>query len=102
MLIDALQPGCLTHKYVDDTTMTEVLGRSAVSSMQSFFDELVQQATDAGSRHDSERPEDERAADRLDRPGSQLSQGPAAVRQSERHARRTRHSFQTDASARRE
>jgi len=27
--------------------MTEVLGRSAVSSMQSFVDELVQQATDA-------------------------------------------------------
>jgi len=48
ILIDALQPGCLTHKYVDDTTMTEVLGRSAVSSMLSFIDELVQQATDAG------------------------------------------------------
>jgi len=48
ILIDALQPGCLTHKYVDDTMMTEVLGRSAVSSMQSFVDELVQQATDAG------------------------------------------------------
>jgi len=40
--------GCLTHKYVDDTTMTEVLGRSAVSSVQSFVDELVQQATEAG------------------------------------------------------
>ena len=48
ILIDALQRGYLTHKYVDDTTMTEVLGRSAVSSMQSFIDELVQQATDAG------------------------------------------------------
>jgi len=47
ILIDALQPGCLTHKYVDDTTMTEVLGRSAVSSMKAFVDELVQQATDA-------------------------------------------------------
>ena len=33
ILIDALQPGCLTHKYVDDTTMTEFLSRSAVSSM---------------------------------------------------------------------
>ena len=43
ILIDAL-----THKYVYDTTMTEVLGRSAVSSMQSFVDELVQLATDAG------------------------------------------------------
>ena len=28
--------------------MTEVLGRSAVNSMQSSVDELVQQATDAG------------------------------------------------------
>ena len=48
ILIDTRQPGCLMHKYVDDTTMTEVLGRSTVSSMQSFIDELVQQATDAG------------------------------------------------------
>jgi len=48
ILIDALQPGCMTHKYVDDTTMTDVLGRSAASSMQSFVDQLVQQATDAG------------------------------------------------------
>jgi len=48
ILIDALQPGCLTHKYVDDTTMTEFLSRSAVSSMQLFVDELVQQATDVG------------------------------------------------------
>jgi len=46
ILIDALQPGCLTHKYVDDTTMTEFLSRSAVSSMQSLVDELVPQATD--------------------------------------------------------
>jgi len=48
ILIDALQPGCLTHKYADDTTMTEFLSRSAVSSMQLFVDELVQQATDVG------------------------------------------------------
>ena len=48
ILIDALRPGCLTHKYVDDTTTTQFMSRSAVSSMQSFVDELVQQATDAG------------------------------------------------------
>jgi len=48
VLIDALQPGCLTHQYVDNTTMTEFLSRSAVSSMQVFVDELVQQATDVG------------------------------------------------------
>jgi len=49
ILIDALRPACLTHKYVDDTTMTEVLDKSAVSNMQSFADELVQQATEAGT-----------------------------------------------------
>jgi len=48
ILINSLQPGCLTDKYVDDTTMTEILDKSAVSSMQSFVDELVQQATEAG------------------------------------------------------
>jgi len=48
ILFDALQPGCLTHKYVDDTTMTEFLSRLAVSSMQSLVDELVHQATDTG------------------------------------------------------
>ena len=45
ILIDSLQPGCLTHKYVDDTTMTEILDKSAVSIMQSFVYELVPQAT---------------------------------------------------------
>ena len=38
ILINALQPGCLTHKYVDDTTMTEILRQSQVSCMQSFVD----------------------------------------------------------------
>jgi len=41
-MIYALQPGCLTHKFVD------VMSRSAISSMQLFVDELVQQATDVG------------------------------------------------------
>ena len=48
ILIDALRPGCLTHKYVDETTMTEILGKPAVSWMQSFVDELVQQSSTAG------------------------------------------------------
>jgi len=48
ILINALQPGCLTHKYVDDTTMTEIMRQSQVSCMQSFVDELVQQSTEAG------------------------------------------------------
>ena len=48
ILINALQPGCLTHKYVDDTMITEILRQSQVSCMQSFVDELVQQSTEAG------------------------------------------------------
>jgi len=36
------------HKYVDDTTMTEILEKSAVSGMQSFIDELVRQSSAAG------------------------------------------------------
>jgi len=48
ILIDSLRLGCLTHKFVDDTTMTEILDKSVVSCMQIFIDELVQQATDAG------------------------------------------------------
>ena len=48
ILIDALRPGCLTHKYVNHTTMTEILGKSADSCMQSFINELVQQSSDAG------------------------------------------------------
>ena len=48
ILIDSLRPGRLTYKYVDDTTMIEILSISAVSGMQSFVDELVQQATEAG------------------------------------------------------
>jgi len=46
ILIDALRPGCLTHKYVNGTTMNEILDKSAVSSMQLFVDELVQRATE--------------------------------------------------------
>ena len=48
ILIDSLRMGWLTHKFVDDTTMTEILDKSVVSRMQIFIDAHVQQATDAG------------------------------------------------------
>ena len=48
ILIDGLRPACMTHKFVDDTTMTEVLDRSSISCMQSFINDLVQRATEAG------------------------------------------------------
>ena len=48
ILIDSLRPGCLTHKFVDDTTMSKILNKSVASNMQSLVDELVQQATETG------------------------------------------------------
>jgi len=32
LLIDSLHPQCLTHKYVDDTTLTELLPRGSSDS----------------------------------------------------------------------
>jgi len=37
ILIDSLQPTCMTHKYVDDTTLTEFLNKSDISCMQTLF-----------------------------------------------------------------
>jgi len=48
ILIDTLRPTCMTHKYVDDTTLTEFMSKSDVSCMQAHVDELVQQSTDTG------------------------------------------------------
>jgi len=42
VLINDLKPNCLVHKYVDDTTLTELLyDRTKPSSMQSFFHQLL-------------------------------------------------------------
>jgi len=46
ILIDSLRPTRMTHKYVDDTTLTEFMSKSGVSCMQAHVDELVQQSTD--------------------------------------------------------
>ena len=43
LLIDNLSTQCLTHKYVDDTTLSELLTRgSVVSTMQTSFQQLQQ------------------------------------------------------------
>jgi len=34
VLVDSLQALCMTHKFVDDTTLSEVLGKTATSCMQ--------------------------------------------------------------------
>ena len=42
VLIDDLEVGCLVHKFVDDTTLTELLDdRTKQSNMQSCFDRLL-------------------------------------------------------------
>jgi len=42
VLVNDLKPDCLVHKYVDDTTLTELFyDRTKPSSMQSFFHQLL-------------------------------------------------------------
>jgi len=48
ILIDALRPLCMTHKFVDDTSMTKILNRSEISCMQSLVDGLIRMATKIG------------------------------------------------------
>jgi len=47
MLVDSLQASCMTHKFVDDTTLSEVVAKTVTSHMQAFCDELVQQSEEA-------------------------------------------------------
>jgi len=47
MLVDSLQASCMTHKHVDDTTMSEVVAKSNTSNMQVYCDELAQQSEQA-------------------------------------------------------
>ena len=47
ILIDSLRAACLTHKFVDDTTVTEILDKTAVSQMQQIVNELVQQSANS-------------------------------------------------------
>ena len=41
VMIDDLAPGCIMHKYVDDTTLTEVLKSNDRSSIQHYFCNLI-------------------------------------------------------------
>ena len=45
ILIDSLRASCLTHKFVDDTTMSEIISKGTSSSMQTIVDDIVQQAS---------------------------------------------------------
>ena len=46
-LVDSLQASCMTHKYVDDTTLSEIVDKSCPSNMQAYCDELAQQSEQA-------------------------------------------------------
>jgi hypothetical protein len=41
VLIDDLSTGCLMHKFVDDTTLSEIIGKDAVSQMETFFGDVL-------------------------------------------------------------
>ena len=43
MLIDKLQTSCMTHKFVDDTTLSEIVAKFATSRMQECCNDLVEQ-----------------------------------------------------------
>jgi len=42
ILIDDLRPWLITHKFVDDTTSSEIIAKGSTSEMQRTIDELVQ------------------------------------------------------------
>ena len=41
VLMDDLSTGCLMHKFVDDTTLSEIIGKDAVSQMEIFFGDFI-------------------------------------------------------------
>jgi len=45
ILVDGMTAGNFTRKYIDDTTLTELISRPATSRMQSVVDDLVFQAS---------------------------------------------------------
>jgi len=49
-LVNSLQASCMTHKYVEDTTLSEIIAKSTTSHIQIFCDEVVQQSEQARRR----------------------------------------------------
>ena len=47
MLVEKQQTLCMTHKFVDDTTLSAIVAKSATSYMQECCNELVEQSQDA-------------------------------------------------------
>jgi len=47
MLVDSLRVSCTTHKFIDDTNLSEIVTNSAASRMQDCCNELIQQSEEA-------------------------------------------------------
>jgi len=56
----------MTHKYVDDTTLSEIDAKSGTSNMQVYCDKLVQQSPVTAGSDEHQQLQDEGDADRLD------------------------------------
>jgi len=41
VLIDDLSTGCLMHKFVDDSTLSEIIGKDGVSLMETYFGDVL-------------------------------------------------------------
>jgi len=41
VLIDDLSIGCLMHKFVDDSTLSEIIGKDGVSLMETYFGDVL-------------------------------------------------------------
>ena len=44
-LIDSLRASFLTHKFVDDRTISEIISKEASSNMETIVDDIVKQAS---------------------------------------------------------
>jgi hypothetical protein len=79
ILIDSLRATCLTHKFVDDTTMTEVLSKNSISQMQTAVEELVQQAAKTGMNVNGKKTKEMLIGPIIKKPPLQLTLDGAAV-----------------------
>jgi len=41
VLIDDLSTGCLMHKFVDDSALSEIIGKDGVSRMETYFGDVL-------------------------------------------------------------
>jgi len=88
ILTHDLRAACLTHKFTDDATLTEVINRNHV--IQLFVDELVQQATQSSMNINSKKTKEMLIGSMARNLHQQLTLGGATV---DRVATSSRHSI---------